>query len=1271
MVGKLADIVTVAPGFRASVNIRQELDDFNKAAAFLPTENAAEVFWDLARQLEPTAGQRARLITGMYGTGKSHLGLVLAALYRGHADKVEPVLQRLEERNAQAASRLRTALSTITEQHPFLLVLVDGDQDEFNSALIRALWQTLRAHGLDDFMPRTAFTAAKERLEALLDDEEAAHRVRQAVERLQTTVDELAGGLEVASLDAYRTFEAVHREVCFGASFEPVEGISAASAFVETAEHLVERGLFGGIVVIWDEFGTFMERMAQRPESTLAIQEFAEAANNSRENQLHVYLIAHRSLASYIRRARDAKYGDSSFQDTWEIQFKKIQARFKEFFQESRAEDLYQLIDDVVVQRAGNGWDEFEQAHDSEFSILAEQTYEAGFFESMSLRTLERVIVRGSYPLHPATAALLPLVAEIVAQNQRTMFTFLCADEPGTVADFLRTTPIPASDEPIPLVTADRLWDYFETAIREDTVGRRTYATFRAALAEVQDAKDKELTIRLLKVLALFELVHAGRGEQAYALTPTLQRIQLAMGARLEREMNDIQRRLDELSARGPGRVVLRTRDGTYRLIAGGQADLEEAIDRHSQDPSTRELGQYIRDVWGPSGDAEAGEGLGFLTEVSVPAGEGVVQRTVEVVPVAPEELSRLDHWLRDVGDGHYKDGILFVVLATAPEEVGQVGPVATANAHNLQVIFARPNQPLESLRGVVARLQALKAVAAEEPETWGSNGTRRDEWELQREDAWQHLGEALTPVKIAPGSNKLDMTCIWRGTPYPVRQLGDLEAILSEAMSTAFAKTPKTHDDMMLPPSGKRDGLRGHRCAIIDILISNKNPGIALAAESQAGRVRIIDLLESFGMFQRSPKPRLCQPDPSQHPAEAEIWKLIAELRDAARGEPQPLESLVHKLRSAPFGVGPRVIPLLLAAVLGPDIASGNLLLERRSHGNWQSQQPISGDELDKACSDPANYRIRFVEVSERQFYLVEGIILAIGAGHVLPVSRQELLGVAREEIAKWWHQLPEYCRRTETIGRQARRWRDEVFREVVAETADPYEILVEKLKDVQQHDSPDAYAEALRPVIEEIEQALEVLRQGLPKQIAEALALDVGEDATAEKLYQALRHWYLALPAETRQFRHTGDAGVLQRLLTRQYQETFLDDLCHQIMGQAIANWSDRDVQQFVGHLRSAKRHLEEWQPPLPPGQPPAPPAPGTARIDVVIGDGQDVKQYAYQFRYVPPEELSEKAKWLLRFFQPNLLEDPGLADGEMPNVLLQLLLRALGDDTGAHNS
>jgi hypothetical protein len=532
----LSELVDTAVGFRAAVNLVNEQNDLAKAAAFLPTKQAAEVLFDLGRQMEPRGGERARLITGTYGTGKSHLALVLANLYRGQAEALAPVLGRLHEKFPGQYEPFMAQVGKITPEQRYLVVTIEGDQDGFDVALVRGLRKALDQAGLVDFMPRTYFQAAAERLRELLEDTDAVERLAKAckaegwasADALLAKLD--SDGVELTDLEAFRR---VHERVCFGAYFSAETQLSAPKTYQQAAAALVGNGQFLGIVVIWDEFGSFMEQIVRDPGSEgLAVQKFAETCQNSGDNQLHFYAIAHRTLASYARRAKDSMHLTSQMTEAWEQDFKKVSGRFHEFIMESETEELFTLIDDVLIQRRANGWGSFLEERDSDFAIMTDEAYRAHLLPDLSWSKLRSIVVEGCYPLAPVTTAILPRIAEIVAQNQRTLFTFLCGDHPDTVADFLRSTPIPAPDEPLPLIYCDHIWDYFSQQIREDRIGQQTYRRYRAALSTIGGESQDPLTVRLLKVLALFDLLREGDPQRAADIPANEDMVLLAFGAR-------------------------------------------------------------------------------------------------------------------------------------------------------------------------------------------------------------------------------------------------------------------------------------------------------------------------------------------------------------------------------------------------------------------------------------------------------------------------------------------------------------------------------------------------------------------------------------------------------------------------------------------------------------------------------------------------------------------------------------------------------------------
>ena len=71
------------------------------------------------------------------------------------------------------------------------------------------------------------------------------------------------------------------------------------------------------------------------------------------------------------------------------------------------------------------------------------------------------------YPLHPVSTFVLPRLSERVAQNERTLFTFISAPGVSTLPAFLETY----EDDHFELITPDLIYDYFEPLFKKEVYG--------------------------------------------------------------------------------------------------------------------------------------------------------------------------------------------------------------------------------------------------------------------------------------------------------------------------------------------------------------------------------------------------------------------------------------------------------------------------------------------------------------------------------------------------------------------------------------------------------------------------------------------------------------------------------------------------------------------------------------------------------------------------------------------------------------------------------
>jgi DNA replication protein DnaC len=79
-------MIKTTGGFQYSVNIRYDVDNPTKIASYIPTDTFVALTDEIMASLEPDATNRSRIVIGPYGTGKSHLIAVLAAILKKSLD---------------------------------------------------------------------------------------------------------------------------------------------------------------------------------------------------------------------------------------------------------------------------------------------------------------------------------------------------------------------------------------------------------------------------------------------------------------------------------------------------------------------------------------------------------------------------------------------------------------------------------------------------------------------------------------------------------------------------------------------------------------------------------------------------------------------------------------------------------------------------------------------------------------------------------------------------------------------------------------------------------------------------------------------------------------------------------------------------------------------------------------------------------------------------------------------------------------------------------
>ena len=168
---KYSEIIQISQGFQASVNLEYDLNKIEKVRSYIPTEQSVKMLEAFLRSYyyDTEPQNRATVLIGPYGRGKSHLLLVLSALTSldlritdGEDNLgIRQVQYELCDKIAQVDVTAGALAREIVESNIRTLpVIINSNTTDINQAFLVALSEALRNADLIDLLPKTYFDAA-------------------------------------------------------------------------------------------------------------------------------------------------------------------------------------------------------------------------------------------------------------------------------------------------------------------------------------------------------------------------------------------------------------------------------------------------------------------------------------------------------------------------------------------------------------------------------------------------------------------------------------------------------------------------------------------------------------------------------------------------------------------------------------------------------------------------------------------------------------------------------------------------------------------------------------------------------------------------------------------------------------------------------------------------------------------------------------------------------------------------------------------------------
>ena len=981
----MSKMIHTAGNFQYSVNIAYDLENTEKLKGFIPTKSSLDLLEDILLSTQENSTKRARILIGSYGKGKSHIVLTILSILKHH----EPISDfvHLNEKLA-ADKKLSTLVKNYYESGKKLLpVLITGSTTSLTQSFLLSLKHTLSENNLTDFMPESNYKAAIKTLENW--KEKYPETLRAFEEKVDCPFEIVISRLKDFNLETYREFEKIYPELTSGSHFNPFLSFDVVEMYESVAKELRRQKLYDGLYVVYDEFSKYLEANIETASvsDTKMLQDFAEKASRSGENQLHLLLISHKEIANYIDKLSKQKT------DGW----RGISERFEHILLNNNFSQVYEIIS-TVIQKDKKLWNDYKISHKSDFEALEDNYKKHELFSEVKEKSGIENLFTTTFPLHPVSTFILPRLSERIAQNERTLFTFLSADSSYTLSQFLKG--FNAKD--FSLVTPDLIFDYFEPLLKKEIYNGELFETYRLtrAILEKLDAENKnegELekkivkTISLIYILAQFEKLKPLTEEivKIYSFSYSKEQIEEALKNLIEKEFV----------------IYLRQSNSYLKLKETSGIDIKKAIhDEIEREKKNFLLSKVLNETntekyFYPYRYNDKKEMTRFFDFEFVEY-ETLCHAELVSASEIPKRI-RNDTQGKDVQKDINSDGKIIALLCKSKAQIEE--------AKNLCKNITSKNKKIVCL--VLKRFSSVEKAAAELStinelcKRAAGDEILMSEYSVVQEDLFE-----VVSTYIKKYTHPENNACLYfyAGKEIALKRRAELTELLSKICDKNFSKTPVINNEAINKSEITQMAFNSRRKILAGLLRNPIEKNLGLTGSGQDVAIMRSTLIH-VGLLEngdgKTENARLNFDLADDKYLLSPMLQTIKEFVEKAAQEKVSFSLLYEKLTSAKYGIAVRkgIIPIYVALVLGR--IKNQLVLY-----SDQQQTSLGADTLSEINEHPENFSLmRFNLDEDKKAYLSELKNIFSSKGE----SAEEIASAIHE----WYLSLPKFSREARTL--------------------------------------------------------------------------------------------------------------------------------------------------------------------------------------------------------------------------------------------------------------
>jgi len=961
-------------------------------------------------------------------------------------------------------------------EEPFCPVLVGGSRQPLCQALLRGLAESVERF-VEDFD----------------EDTEAASELKSIAVAARETTDD-----------------------------QEISDEATAELFAEAAEAVREL-TSGGLFVVVDELGKMLEYAATRPEEgdIFILQLLAERASRtagSDQAPLLFTTILHQAFKRY------ATHLDQVQRQEWQ----KVQGRFEDIAYVEPADATLRLLAEAIQVKGG------ESLVDAHGEVVSEVIEAANLPKRFDEDETE-ALLRQSLPLHPTIGLIVGPLFQRLAQNERSLFAFLAAEEPRGFLDVMRGGS--EGDDPFPLYRLDHLYDYLLTTLGATLFNQDTsklWAETEAAFGRLEDSTP--LAEQLLKQIALLNFA----GEMA-GLTATTPLLKATVDAPAEEVEEELERLADERV------VVYRSFNDSYRIWQGSDVDIEEEIEKaRPQVPGDVSLAGLLREVLPPSPVAAYRHSY-----------ETGTTRTLDVMYASGSGWEDRLEDRREDADGH----ILYVL----PESETDGNRLATElqQAAADPMLFVAVPDGVGTLRNTVFELKCIDWVGKEVD---GGDKAARRELRERRTYLENRIDAQLNRLLVADEDGENPCQWFHDGDTFRIDGRGELQDRLSTACDVTFTKTPEIRNELLNLRQPSPSAVRAQKKLLEAMVIGNeeeeRNPTEEnLGIDGTPAEYGLyVSIVRSTGMHRETDDGTWAffPPYEDENPGCCAVWQRIDERFEAADGRRVSLDEFFDVLTEPPYGVRQGLIPVFLFAYFKANED------EIAVYENGTILKEVDYGTIERLLKSPEKFEMQHVAIEGVREDVLRHLAPLVG----LPENERKLLPVVLRLLRRV-HGLPPFVSRTSRMSEEALAVRERLDR-----SNDPVMLLFDELpeclnigidsflgKGEISEEKIRVFVRELRGKVREITNAYDDLIREIQRRMA--TAFEVRADEVEEQRQEIAERAQILDPYVTDE----DDLKAFVIRATNEMMETkaWYESIAALLAGKPPLKWTDDDVDVF----------------------------------------------------------------------------------------------------------